>query len=83
MSRRIESDVTLVRNEDGWWTARDDATGVASQGETKEEALENLAEALRGYEGEGDTPMTAELREAGIDPSANTSGSLDDSEIFE
>jgi predicted RNase H-like HicB family nuclease len=39
-------EIRLVENEDGWWTAIDEATGVASQGETREEALENLDEAV-------------------------------------
>lgn len=37
--------ITVTRNG-GWYVAKDDATGVASQGKTKIEALENLAEAL-------------------------------------
>lgn len=38
--------VTLTYS-DGLYVAEDDGTGIASQGETKAEALENLAEALR------------------------------------
>ena len=37
--------ITLTR-EDEWWVARDDDTGVASQGPTREAALENLDEAV-------------------------------------
>jgi predicted RNase H-like HicB family nuclease len=74
--------ITLTR-EDDWWVARDEDTGVASQGKSRQEALENLDEALQGYHGEGDTPSDEDLREMGIDPKRNTSGSLDDSEIFE
>lgn len=83
MSRGIEPSVSLIENEDGWWTARDEDTGVASQGRTKADALENLADAVRGYEGEGDPPTEAELREAGIDPASNESGSLEESEVFD
>ena len=36
----------LVREEDDWWTAVDEETGVASQGETPEVALNNLDEAV-------------------------------------
>ena len=31
-----------VTREDDWWVARDDDAGVASQGRTREAALENL-----------------------------------------
>lgn len=44
-SARSES-VALREQDDGWWTAVDEATGVASQGEPRAEALANLAEAL-------------------------------------
>lgn len=37
--------VTVTRNGE-WYVATDETTGVASQGETKAEALENLADAL-------------------------------------
>jgi len=40
------SDTITVTKEDRWYVAKDESTGVASQGETKVEALENLAEAL-------------------------------------
>lgn len=38
--------ITLVES-DGYIVATDTETGVTSQGETKAEALENLAEAIR------------------------------------
>ncbi|MCU4800231.1 type II toxin-antitoxin system HicB family antitoxin [Halobacteria archaeon HArc-gm2] len=61
------------------WTAIDVETGVASQGETREKALENLDEAVAGYNGAGREPTDAELRELGIDPDENTcSGDLPD-----
>lgn len=74
--------ITLVREED-WWVAKDEETGVVSQGKTRQEALENLDEAVQGYRGEGEAPTDEDLREMGIDPERNTSDSLDDSEIFE
>jgi predicted RNase H-like HicB family nuclease len=46
-------EIRLLENDDGWWTAIDEATGVASQGETREAALENLDEAVE---------LTAEAR---------------------
>ncbi|MCL9815304.1 type II toxin-antitoxin system HicB family antitoxin [Natranaeroarchaeum aerophilus] len=74
--------ITLTR-ETNWWVAKDEETGVASQGKSRQEALENLDEALHGYHGDGDPPSDEDLREMGIDPENNTSDSLDDSEIFE
>ena len=74
--------ITLTREPD-WWVAKDESTGVVSQGETRQKALENLDEALQGYHGEGEPPTDDDLRELGIDPERNTSDSLEDSEIFE
>lgn len=39
-------DTILVTREGRWYVAKDESSGVASQGETKVEALENLIEAL-------------------------------------
>lgn len=56
------------------WVARDEETGVASQGATRQEALENLDEAVALYTGEiGESVGTPEaeravLRDLGIDP---------------
>lgn len=60
--------ITLTRGEEAW-VAKDEDTGVASQGETREKALENLDEAVALHEGEIGRPVTDEdLREWGIDP---------------
>lgn len=74
----------ILTHEPGseWWSVRDKETGVATQGKSRHEALENLDEALAGYHGAGEPPTDEELREAGIDPENNTSGSLEDSDIF-
>lgn len=82
MSTGVEPTITLTDDGD-WWVARDVETGVTSQGRTRKEALDNLDEALAGYHGEGEEPTAEELRDVGIDPDANESGSIDDSEIFE
>jgi len=75
---------TITLNyDDEWWVASDEETGVTSQGKTRQEALENLDEALEGYYGKGESPSNSELRDAGIDPEQNNSGSIEDSEIFE
>ncbi|MCG1003009.1 MULTISPECIES: type II toxin-antitoxin system HicB family antitoxin [Halobacterium] len=39
-------EIRLVEEDDGWWSAIDEDAGVASQGETREEALANLDEAV-------------------------------------
>jgi len=62
-------EIRLVQEEDGWWSAIDEGVGVASQGETRFEALENLDEAVALHTGEIGEPVTdADLRELGIDP---------------
>jgi len=38
---------------------------------TRQEALENLDEALEGYYGKGESPSNSELREMGINPEQN------------
>lgn len=39
-------EIRLVEEDDGGWSAIDVETDVASQGETRQEALENLDEAV-------------------------------------
>lgn len=46
--------ITLELSEDGEvWNVRDEDTGVATQGETREEALEMLDDAVALHKGEG------------------------------
>lgn len=78
----VEPTITLT-DEGEWWVARDTETGVASQGRTRGAALDNLDEALSGYQGEGSELTDEELRELGIDPSNDESGSLEASEVFD
>lgn len=67
-------DIRLTRKEGSdYWVARDERTGVASQGKTREEALENLDEAIALHESDDDaidTPAEERvvLEELGIDP---------------
>lgn len=82
MPTGVDPAITLTK-DDGWWIAKDTETGVSSQGRTREQALDNLDEALDGYHGDGDEPTDEDLREMGIDPENNQSGSLDDSPIFD
>lgn len=58
----------ILTEEDDWWVAKDEETGVISQGRTQVAALEKLDEALDGFHGAGETPTDEQLREAGIDP---------------
>ena len=66
--------ITLTQTDDGWWVARDEATGVASQGETRQDALDNLDEAVALHKRKtGDAVDSWEeekklLDELGIDP---------------
>ncbi|MFD1588499.1 type II toxin-antitoxin system HicB family antitoxin [Halorientalis brevis] len=72
-------EITLTLGESGeLWVARDEETGVASQGPTRQDALKNLDEAVAGYYGAGEPPTDSELRELGVDPDDNTSGELPD-----
>jgi len=48
-------EIRLIEEDEGGWSAIDEETGVASQGETREEALANLDEAVE---------LTLEAREA-------------------
>jgi predicted RNase H-like HicB family nuclease len=76
--------ITLSLGDSGEvWIARDEDTGVTSQGRTRGSALENLDEAVAGYRGAGEAPSEEELRAAGIDPERNTSDPVEDSDIFE
>lgn len=76
--------ISLSLGEGGdLWIARDEDTGVTSQGPTRQSALENLDEAVAGYHGAGDSPTEEELRDLGINPGQNASGSLDDSDVFD
>ena len=62
-------EIRLVEEEGGGWSAIDEETGVASQGETRSEALVNLDEAVALHKGEIGEPVTdADLRDLGIDP---------------
>jgi predicted RNase H-like HicB family nuclease len=68
-----EQEIRLVDSGE-WWVATDVETGVASQGETRSEALANLDDAVALLRGEGEEPVeTPEqerelLEELGIDP---------------
>ena len=76
--------ISLSLGESGdVWVARDEDTGVTSQGQTREASLENLDEAVAGYHGAGEPPSDETVRGMGIDPEQNTSKSLDESDVFQ
>lgn len=69
-----DAEIRLWQDDD-WWVARDVETGVTTQGETREAALQNLDDTVELYEGErGREPTEEELRELGIDSADNTTG---------
>jgi len=69
-----EDEIRMWREDDSW-VITDIETGVTTQGETREEALEMLDEAVALHKGEiGREPTDEELRELGIDPEDNTTG---------
>jgi predicted RNase H-like HicB family nuclease len=63
---------TITLTEEGeWWVAKDEDAGVASQGRTRNKALDNLDEAVALHNGKIGEPIKDEdafLREIGIDP---------------
>lgn len=62
--RDVENDTTVtIFESDGYIVARDEESGVASQGETKSEALVNLADALELHS--RPDPSDEELEESG------------------
>ncbi|QGN07300.1 type II toxin-antitoxin system HicB family antitoxin [Halorhabdus sp. CBA1104] len=78
-----DEEIRLWR-EDDWWVATDVASGVTTQGPSREAALENLDEAVALHEGEiGREPSDAELREAGIDPADNSTGDGDPPDVLD
>ena len=62
-------EIRLIEEDEGGWSAIDEETGVASQGETREETLEMLDDAVALHTGEAGEPVTDEdLEELGLDP---------------
>ena len=57
-----ENETVTITESDGYIVARDESTGVASQGDTKADALSNLAEALELHK--RPDPEDTEVKEA-------------------
>ena len=78
-----EDEIRLWRDGE-WWVAENVETGVTTQGPSREEALENLDDAVALHEGEtGRPPTEEELRELGIDPADNTTGDQEPPDVLE
>ena len=70
--------------EDDWWIAKDVETGVTTQGESREAALENLDDAVALHDGDrGRAPTDEELRAAGINPTENTTGGQEPPDVLD
>lgn len=78
-----EDEIRLWR-EDDLWVITDVETGVTTQGETREEALEMLDEAIALHNGDvGHEPTDEELMELGIGPDDNTTGDTEPPEFMQ
>jgi predicted RNase H-like HicB family nuclease len=76
-------EIQLV-NSGELWVATDVETGVTSQGETREAALANLDEAVALHRGEiGRQPTDEELRDLGIDPADNVTGTEEPPDVLD
>jgi predicted RNase H-like HicB family nuclease len=69
---KVDREIRLMQ-EGEWWVAKDEDEGVASQGRTRQEALENLDEAVALHKGEIGEEISEDeqeevLRDLGIDP---------------
>ncbi|AZH26547.1 type II toxin-antitoxin system HicB family antitoxin [Haloplanus aerogenes] len=70
--------VVFVQEDDGSVTAKDLETGLARGGDTRAEALSQLAEVLVLHEGSGDPVTDDDLEELGLDPDAGGDKELPD-----
>ncbi|GAB3694410.1 type II toxin-antitoxin system HicB family antitoxin [Halorubrum pallidum] len=62
-------EIRLIEEDEGGWSAIDEDFGVVSCGDTREEALEMLDEAVAVHTGEAGKIITNEdLEEWGLDP---------------
>nr|WP_049908595.1 hypothetical protein [Halorubrum litoreum] len=62
-------EIRLIEEDEGGWSAIDEDLGVASCGDTREESLEMLDEAVALHTGEAGEPVTDDdLEELSLDP---------------
>ncbi|WP_336329985.1 type II toxin-antitoxin system HicB family antitoxin [Haloarcula sp. CGMCC 1.2071] len=67
----IHEDEIRMWREGDWWVITHIETGVTTQGDTREHALEMLDDAVALHKGEaGHEPTDEELQEMGLDPNA-------------
>ena len=77
-----DDEIRLWR-EDDWWVATDVETGVTTQGQSREAALENLDEAVALHDEEtGREPTDEELHKLGINPVDNTTGDQEPPDVL-
>lgn len=68
----IERVITLRKDTDGTWTARDETAELTAQAGTRAKALSALDDVIDAAEGDGGhEPTEEELHDAGIDPEQN------------
>ena len=80
----VREDEVRLWGDGEWWVAKNVETSVTTQGPSREEALENLNDAVALHEcGTGRPPTDEELRELGIDPANNTTGDREPSDVLE
>jgi len=78
-----EDEIRMWR-EDGSWIITDVETGVTTQGDTREEAIEMLDEAVALHDGEtGREPTREELEALGIDLEKNKTGETEPPDVLE
>lgn len=58
-----EASITITKS-DGWFVVHDQVTGVTTQGETRSEALENLADAIPLHEDDPEEDVEPEPADA-------------------
>ena len=62
----VPTRISLELSEDGeMWLVRDEETGVATEGETRQQALEMLDDAVAAYNGAGRKTTDKQPRELG------------------
>lgn len=78
-----DAEIRLWREDDGW-VAQDVETGVTTQGESREAALQHLDDAVALYHEEaGRSPTAEELRELGVHSAENTTGDEEPPDVLD
>lgn len=81
---RTGREIHLVKNPDGWWTARDEDLGVSTEGATRADALAAIDDVVAAITGDGGhEPTDEEIRALGVDPETARSQSDDLPEVLQ